>query len=134
MTLETEEAIWNVENVVHSNGLYPELSISGWFCIKRAEKVTELSVLVDGDRFPCLAGLLRPDVAAHFKNSDHLQSGFLVRLPASVVKYSIQMVTASGRKQTVDGEISPNDVRSEKGAAGPYIDWLMRKRNILPRV
>jgi hypothetical protein len=122
--VETDAAIWNFERVVLCNGLHSELCISGWFCPKPPEVVTELAILVDGDRFPCLAGLPRPDVAKHFKTLDYLPSGFLVRLPAGTVNCLIQAITASGKEKTINYRISPHDVQTERSAAGSYIDWL----------
>ena len=133
LIVETGAAIWNIDNVVLSNGWHPELCISGWFCLKPPEIVTDLAILVDGERFVCLAGLPRPDVAAHFKTSDCLQSGFLVRLPAGAVKCSIQAITASGRKQVVDYEIDPNDVQTERTSPGSYAEWLTQKEDAARR-
>ncbi len=133
LIVETEVAIWNLDNVVLSNGWHPELCISGWFCLKPAEAITELAILVNGECFACLTGLPRPDVAAHFKTSDYLQSGFLVRLPIGTVKCSIQAITASGKRKNVDYEISPNDVQIEPRTAGSYLDWLAHSEDAARR-
>lgn len=134
LIVETETAIWNFERVVLSRGLHSELCISGWFCPKPPEVIRELTILVDGERFPCLAGLPRPDVATHFKTLDYLPSGFLVRLPIGVVNCLIHAITASGKEKTVDHRISPHDVRTERGVTGSYIDWVARKEDHSGRV
>jgi hypothetical protein len=124
LIVETGAAIWNLEKVILSNGLHPELCISGWFCPKPADTVVELAILVDGESFPCLAALPRPDVAAYFGTSDYSPTGFVVRLPAHVGKIGIQMTTASGQMNTFDHEICAQDIQTESGAAGSYLDWL----------
>jgi len=124
-----------IEKVLSFGGLCPEVCLIGCCWSETQSALTELSVQVAGDRFHCLTGLSRDDLALPADSESGSNSGFLVRLPApsEPVKFCARAAAPEYAEAVFDWDFSSAGIQAEPGESGPYKDWLMRTESAAAR-
>lgn len=100
--------------------------LRGWLLSDSKTDAVNVSVIVDGLRYPAVGSLPRPDVARGLGRPDQEKCGFVVRFPLPRFDSSVRLVTTSnvGEVELATFRVGQGTYHQPMHRANTYQEWL----------